>query len=220
MPASNGTASGGLRAGGTIELVSRETVSPPPRSSDHNRRRAEMKAIAVTSAIVGLTLAGCAMEDRAPPEPWPDTVRVEADMRDPAGRLMARSTASQVGDGIRVRVEAAGLAPGTYAAHVHAVGRCDPPGFDSAGPHWNPTNREHGSNNPRGMHKGDLPNLIVGANGEGSFEYSIPQARLAGGPMAMLDADGAAVVIHANPDDYRTDPSGNSGARIACGVYR
>jgi Cu-Zn family superoxide dismutase len=98
---------------------------------------------------------------------------------------------------------------------VHAVGRCDPPGFESAGPHWNPTGREHGSQNPRGQHLGDLPNLLVGADGEGSFDLGIAGADL----RAMLDTDGAALVIHAGADDYRTDPSGNSGARIACGVF-
>jgi Cu-Zn family superoxide dismutase len=131
---------------------------------------------------------------------------------------MARATTSQVGDSIRVRVEAMGMSAGAYGAHVHAVGRCDAPDFTSAGPHWNPAGRQHGKNNPQGMHHGDLPNLTVGTDGRGSFEVTIPGARIAGGSHPLLDADGAAVVIHAGPDDYRTDPSGNSGARIACGI--
>ncbi len=136
------------------------------------------------------------------------------------GRIVARAEATQADGGVRVRVEAAGLAPGTYGAHVHAVGRCDPPAFESSGPHWNPTQRQHGAQNPQGPHFGDLPNLAVGTNGEGSLEFTIAGASVRSGARALLDRDGATVMIHANPDDYRTDPSGNSGTRIACGVLR
>ena len=175
-----------------------------------------------STAIVGagaamLLLAACARD--AAVEPLPVEGEALADARDPAGRSIARATASTVASGVRVRVEANGLAPGSYGVHVHAVGRCDPPGFESAGPHWNPANRQHGTQNPAGPHMGDLPNLLVGADGQGSFEMTIPEARLGGGASAMLDADGAAIVVHAGPDDYRTDPSGNSGSRIACGVF-
>lgn len=140
-----------------------------------------------------------------------------AELRDPAGRVVARSAVSESTAGVRVQIEAAGLGAGTYGAHVHAVGRCDAPDFASAGPHWNPTGHQHGSENPQGPHLGDLPNLVVGSNGAGSIEFVVPNATLRG-VQGVLDADGAAVVVHASPDDYRTDPSGNSGARIACGV--
>ncbi|MFN3945201.1 MAG: superoxide dismutase family protein [Allosphingosinicella sp.] len=179
-----------------------------------------MKAM-IMSAGAALALAGCAaVGDPLPPPQGPMPGSASAELREPGGRLVARTTATQVGDSIRLRVDAAGLAPGTYAAHIHAVGRCDPPSFDSAGPHWNPLDREHGMQNPRGSHMGDLPNLMVGTSGEGFFEYTIPAAQLTGGPMPMLDGDGASLVVHARPDDHRTDPSGNSGARIACGVFR
>jgi Cu-Zn family superoxide dismutase len=131
---------------------------------------------------------------------------------------MARATASKSGDSIRLRVDAMGMRAGTYAVHIHTTGRCDAPDFTTAGPHWNPTGQMHGRNNPQGMHKGDLPNLAVGTDGRGSFEVTIPGASLDRGANALLDGDGSTVVIHAGPDDYRTDPSGNSGARIACGV--
>ncbi len=145
--------------------------------------------------------------------------RLTADLRDAQGRVRARATAETSGDSLRVRVEATEMSPGSYGAHLHAVGRCDPPGFESAGPHWNPTGQKHGKDNPAGMHKGDLPNLLVGTDGRGSFEYTIPNAGLSGMlPNRLIDGDGAAVVIHASADDYRTDQSGNSGARIACGV--
>jgi len=144
---------------------------------------------------------------------------VAADVRNAIGQSKARATATQTGDSIRVRLEASGMPRGSYGAHIHMTGRCDAPEFTTAGGHWNPTGQQHGKNNPRGMHKGDLPNLLIGTDGRGSVEMTIPGAALLGEAMPMLDADGASLVIHAQADDYRTDPSGNSGGRIACGVF-
>ena len=144
---------------------------------------------------------------------------LNADLRDAQGRSRGRATVEQSGDSLRVRIEANGMGAGAYGAHIHTTGRCDPPAFTTAGPHWNPTGQMHGKDNPNGMHKGDLPNLMVGADGRGTLEYTIPNAILSGMlPTKLVDEDGAAVVVHARPDDYRTDPSGNSGDRIACGV--
>ncbi|HYZ49049.1 MAG TPA: superoxide dismutase family protein [Sphingomonas sp.] len=130
------------------------------------------------------------------------------------GASRGAATLSDTGRGLSVRVQAQGLAPGVHGIHVHTVGRCDPPDFQSAGAHWNPAGRQHGRDNPQGQHRGDLPSVNISANGRGKLNTLIPGATLAD----LLDADGAALVIHANPDDYRTDPSGNSGGRIACGV--
>ena len=173
-------------------------------------------AFAATAAAAALGLAGCARE--AEVEPPSTSTEARAEIRDSGGGIVATASAVPDGDRLRVRVEAAGLRPGSFGVHLHSVGRCDPPGFESAGPHWNPTGRRHGSLNPEGPHLGDLPNLLVGANREGSMEFVIAGARLGGGRDALLDEDGAALVIHAAPDDYRTDPSGNSGSRLACGV--
>ena len=171
--------------------------------------------------MLALGAAGCA-SDREPesvPEAPAAPSEATADVRDSAGTTRARANLVQVGTDLRVRVEAVGMARGAYGAHVHETGRCDPPGFTTAGAHWNPSARKHGKDNPAGMHKGDLPNLLVGTDGRGIFEYTIPDAVLGGpGGSILLDGDGAAIVIHASPDDFRTDPSGNSGARIACGV--
>jgi Cu-Zn family superoxide dismutase len=166
-------------------------------------------------AVGACTTAG--REEPAAEVPAAPSV-VQADVRDATGRTVARASLSDVGDAVRVRIESAGLASGTYGAHVHSVGRCDAPAFESAGPHWNPTTRMHGRDNPGGQHLGDLPNLMVGTDGRGSFEFTIPGASLSGGQRAVLDGDGAAIVVHARADDYRTDPSGNSGTRLACGV--
>ena len=169
---------------------------------------------------LALGLAACATSARQEEVAEPDAApaSVGADVLDSAGRTLARATITQSGDGLRLRIEASGMNPGAYGAHIHAIGRCNQPGFSSAGSHWNPTGRQHGKDNPAGMHKGDLPNLLVGADGGGSFEIDIPHARISGAADVLLDSDGASVVIHAAPDDFRTDPSGNSGARIACGV--
>lgn len=179
-----------------------------------------MRSRAWIGGVAMLALAGCATgaRDEGGRADAPEVGTLSAEMRDAGGRVMARATAEQAGDAVRVRVEAAGLPQGAFGAHIHATGRCDAPTFASAGPHWNPTGQQHGKDNPAGMHKGDLPNLLVGTDGRGSFEYTIPGARIAGGPHPILDADGAALVIHRSADDFRTDPSGNSGDRIACGV--
>jgi Cu-Zn family superoxide dismutase len=122
------------------------------------------------------------------------------------------------GGGLRIGVAATGLTPGAHGFHLHTTGRCEAPGFTSAGGHLNPDGRKHGAQASGGAHLGDLPNLQVGANGSGTATESIAggEAALA----AIFDADGTAVVIHANPDDYVTDPTGNAGDRIACGVLR
>lgn len=109
------------------------------------------------------------------------------------------------------------MPPGVHAIHIHAVGKCDPP-FDSAGPHFNPGNSQHGFKNPKGPHGGDLPNITIPANGKLETQLMVGGASQWTGEGGMLDGDGAALVIHAGPDDYTTDPSGNSGARIACAV--
>lgn len=109
-----------------------------------------------------------------------------------------------------------GVPAGTYGAHVHMVGQCDAPRFTSAGAHWNPTSRQHGRLNPQGSHHGDLPNLLVAPDGRGRLSAALQGAFDGAG--GLMDADGAALVVHARPDDELTDPTGNSGDRIACAV--
>jgi Cu-Zn family superoxide dismutase len=117
--------------------------------------------------------------------------------------------------GVLVSAKLRGLPPGVHGIHLHAVGKCDPP-FDSAGPHFNPRRTSHGFLSTGGGHSGDLPNLHVPDTGVVELEVLVTDAKLT--EDSLLDADGAAVVVHAGPDDYATDPAGNSGARIACGV--
>jgi len=108
--------------------------------------------------------------------------------------------------------------PGVHAFHIHAVGRCDPPEFEAIGGHYNPTARQHGLLNVEGMHVGDLLNLHMPVGQAQHFEVLVPGATLGPGDNSLFDSDGSALVIHENSDDYRTDPTGNAGGAIACGV--
>ncbi len=131
----------------------------------------------------------------------------------PAGtvQLLARE------DRVTLVVAATGLSEGEHGFHLHTTGACRRPDFSSAGGHLNPLGRTHGSLSDRGPHVGDMPNLTIRAGGSGSATVDLPGTR-AQIEEWLFDADGTAVIIHAQPDDYRTDPTGNAGARIACGV--
>jgi len=131
-----------------------------------------------------------------------------------AGQSIGTIRAWQTPGGISFRVDASGLPPGIHGIHVHPIGKCDPPDFASAGTHWNPAGKQHGLNNPNGPHAGDMPNVTVAANGVLQETVVLAHANLA----ELLDADGASVLIHANADDYVSQPSGNSGPKIACAV--
>ena len=141
-----------------------------------------------------------------------------AELRDAQGQVVGSATFTETAGVVQVTAQVRNLPPGVHGIHLHAAGRCDPPDFMSAGDHFNPTNRQHGLRNPQGPHAGDLPNLTVEANGAGTFQAGNVPATLAPGAKSILDADGSALVIHADPDDEATDPTGNSGGRIACGV--
>lgn len=139
-----------------------------------------------------------------------------APMKNAAGRDLGTLTLTDSPPGIMVMGQLTGVAPGEHGVHLHMVGQCQAP-FESAGAHWNPTNRQHGSLNPGGPHLGDMQNITVAADSSVSVHLTTSGGTLRG-TNALLDSDGVAVVIHANADDLRTDPSGNSGARVACGV--
>jgi Cu-Zn family superoxide dismutase len=162
-------------------------------------------------AIAAAALAGCTTMSGGSGAERTAT----APLRTAAGADAGTVTATQAGDAIRIRIDARGMPAGIHGAHVHTTGRCDAPDFTTAGGHWNPAGKQHGTSNPAGPHAGDAPNLTIGADGSGTLSITLPGGTMDG----LLDADGAAFVIHAGPDDYKTDPSGNSGGRIACGVF-
>ena len=175
-----------------------------------------MRAIIVLAGLSTLALAACTKtEDVAVGSPTAGGARATAMLRTATGIDAGRATATEVAGGIRYTLDVKGLPAGMHGAHIHTTGRCDGPDFTTAGGHWNPTTMKHGSMNPQGPHDGDLPNLTIGSDGRGTLGVTVPGATMAG----LLDADGAAIVVHAGPDDLMSDPAGNSGGRIACGVF-
>ncbi len=138
-------------------------------------------------------------------------------LKDASGKEVGRAMLTDMPSGVLIRLDLTSAPEGEHAFHIHAVGTCEPPDFKSAGPHFNPDRTKHGLENAEGPHAGDMPNLHVPADGRLSIEVLNVDATLSGN-FALLDEDGAAFVLHAGPDDYQTDPSGNAGGRIACGV--
>jgi len=136
------------------------------------------------------------------------------------GKDAGSVTLTQTPSGVLLSLTVKGLPAGEHAFHVHAVGKCEPP-FTSAGGHFNPGNKKHGMMAPDGAHAGDMPNLHIPASGELSVEVLNSAVTLEKDkPNSVFDADGSAVVIHAGKDDYKTDPTGDAGGRIACGVVQ
>jgi len=168
--------------------------------------------------LLALVSTGCRLVPEIPyVNPAPPSAL--ARLVDDKGQAVGSAVFSQERGAVRILVDVVGLAPGDHAVHIHEVGRCDPPAFESAGAHLNPTKAEHGTSNPRGPHAGDLPDVTVTTEGKGHMEVTAKLVTLdKKAPASLLDADGSAIVIHERADDKRTDPAGNSGARIACGV--
>lgn len=145
----------------------------------------------------------------------------KADLLNGKGEKVGSATLTQEGSGVRIRVDLWNLPPGTHAMHIHAVGQCHDgaQGFKAAGGHFNPFGKKHGRNNPEGPHAGDLPNFDVGADGKAFVDVSAPLVTLEeGASNSLFHPGGTCIVVHAKPDDHVTDPAGNAGDRIACGV--
>jgi superoxide dismutase, Cu-Zn family len=172
------------------------------------------RRVARAAGFMLLSACGAAVGPQGSPRPRAFTQPIY----DAAGASVGQLTLAQVGrDSVRVTVESTRLPAGVHGTHLHASGRCDAPGFTTAGGHLNPGARQHGTRNPSGPHLGDLPNLTVAANGTGRMETTVA-GTLTPGQAPIFDADGTALVVHAGADDMMTDPAGNSGARIACSV--
>jgi Cu-Zn family superoxide dismutase len=181
-----------------------------------------MRGFALFTVAAGaLLLTSCGSKnDKGPLTQAPAVPLVNA-----AGEVIGEIRGGDGDNGAILQIDARSLPPGVHGIHIHDIGICEGPGFESAGPHWNPSGKQHGGENPNGAHMGDLQNVTVGPDGTLKVEIVVPGTflRTAGrnvapGARQILDASGAAVVIHAQPDDYKTDPSGNSGPRIACAV--
>jgi superoxide dismutase, Cu-Zn family len=144
-------------------------------------------------------------------------VQATATLIDAASKKVGSVNFTDTPSGLLVVGSVSGLGIGPHGIHLHAVGLCEPAGFGSAGSHFNPEGVKHGFRNPAGHHAGDMPNIVTQAAGMHGFQFIVPGVRLTGSD-GLLDADGASIVVHSAADDYMTDPSGNSGARLACGV--
>ena len=141
--------------------------------------------------------------------------KASAVLKDAQGNEVGSATLTALPNGVLIGLDLTAIPAGEHALHIHAVGACEPPDFKSAGGHFNPEEDKHGLMNPAGPHAGDMPNIEVPDSGKLKIEVLNQMVHLGDG---LLDQDGSALVIHAGADDYKTDPAGNAGDRIACGV--
>lgn len=141
-----------------------------------------------------------------------------ATFKDANGKSVGTATFTEKEGGVEISIKVSGLPAGKHGIHLHEKGVCEPPGFKSAGDHFNPFHKRHGAANPQGKHAGDLPNLVVKKNGTAETTVTAEGTSLGKGAGSLLKAGGTSIVIHAGPDDEKSDPAGKSGDRIACGV--
>ncbi|HET9425254.1 MAG TPA: superoxide dismutase family protein [Gemmatimonadaceae bacterium] len=179
--------------------------------------------------LLAMVIAGCSRQATVttptPLPPSPGTtpppsaldVRARATINDVASSRIGSATFTDTPAGLMVTITVTGLGIGAHAVHLHTVGACQGPAFSSAGAHFNPAGRQHGFRNSAGHHAGDMPNLISPPAGAYAVQFVLGGVKLTGRG-GLLDDDGASIVIHSSEDDHVTDPSGNSGGRLACGV--
>lgn len=168
--------------------------------------------------LAATALAACGGQPRGPGGETMEAPAATVSLVDSTGARVGVATFSDSGGTGRLSVSVNGLKPGRHGIHVHETGTCTPPGFESAGGHYNPDGKQHGLDNPAGPHVGDLPNLVVEEDGSVDTTLTASAGALAQGASSMLGEQPRALVIHAGPDDQKTDPSGSSGARVVCGV--
>lgn len=190
-----------------------------------------MKKVLLTIALV-ILLAACVNnpENDAAPDDEVDAVEtssgkdsdITVSLINQDSETIGKAVLTESNEGVKIALEAEGLTPGQHGFHIHEHGVCEPENkFESAGGHFNPFNKEHGTLNPKGPHAGDLPNIIVQADGTVSEEIDTELVTLKKDePNSLLKRGGTSLVIHADADDYKTNPAGNAGERVACGVIK
>lgn len=170
--------------------------------------------IALTSTLAITLLAGCTTLSELPTERL-GSAKLTFANGVPAGTAQLLAN----GDQLSLVIAVTGMSEGAHGFHLHTTGQCQGPDFSSAGGHLNPSGKEHGTLNPQGSHLGDMPNLDVGANRSASATVDLGSDRAAV-LASIFDTDGTAVIVHSGPDDYRSDPAGNAGSRVACGTLQ
>jgi Cu-Zn family superoxide dismutase len=181
-------------------------LGPSPRGYNRGMRTTLRNSFLLTTAILALCAFGMAKDN------------VKVAVKDPAGKTVGWAMVSGTSQGVHLKLTLDHMPPGEHAVHFHSVAKCEGPDFKSAGPHFNPEGKQHGLQNPDGHHAGDMDNFTVDAKGKASVELFNKDVNLGSDSHSLFSNGGTAIVVHAKADDMRTDPSGNSGDRIACGV--
>ncbi|UKS30129.1 superoxide dismutase family protein [Paenibacillus sp. HWE-109] len=178
--------------------------------------------ILMTASLGVFVISGCQSVQRVSSnEAASPPSSLEFSMMGANGQSVGTAKLSAVQEGVYIDLQVSGLTPGEHGFHIHEKASCEAPTFDSAGAHFNPQHKEHGILNPKGAHAGDLPNLIVDEKGNGKLSVIAKAVVLqADKPNSLFKPGGTSLVIHEKPDDLKTDPSGNSGKRIACGAVK
>ena len=173
---------------------------------------AAIRALAVMAAFSVCIVSGSAQTKAAK--------KKTVELKDAKGNDVGTATIVSKGSGVEVKLDLKALPPGVHAVHFHQKAMCDAPDFKSAGGHFNPTSKQHGFDNPQGHHAGDMMNFTVKENGTAKATVKDEEVVLGTGsePNSLLSNGGSSIMVHAKADDYKTDPSGNSGDRIACGA--
>lgn len=167
------------------------------------------KLAALCLGLIGASAAGFAQ----------DPQQAAATFFSPQGQEIGSAVLTQTTSGVLIEIDVSTVAEGLHGFHIHETGACDAAdGFKSAGGHFEPARHQHGYLAGHGTHAGDMPNQFVGADGKLQAHVLNPNVTLTDGPASLFDVDGSAIVIHADPDDYRSQPTGNAGDRIACAV--
>lgn len=175
------------------------------------------KLIILMAVSVLLVIAGCGKKDKTVPVSGEQVKAIVAPLINTKGEPIGEVSLVQEAEGVTINVEAKDLAPGVHGIHIHETGVCSPPDFKSAGGHFNPTGKEHGFDNPKGFHLGDLVNIEVDEYGKVSKILTTSEVTLKPGlENSIVKEGGTAIVIHEKADDYKTDPAGDSGNRVAC----